>query len=61
MKSTFNIVAALIFAVIAVVHAYRLLSPFAIQIGSFVIPQSVSWMGLGVAAVLSIWGFRSRT
>jgi len=60
MKSSFGIVAALIFAVIAVVHAYRLVSPFAIQIGSFVVPQSVSWLGLVVAAALSIWGFRSR-
>jgi hypothetical protein len=60
MKSSFSIVAALIFAVIAVVHAYRLVSPFAIQIGSFVAPQSVSWLGLVVAAALSFWGFRSR-
>jgi hypothetical protein len=60
MKSTFNIVAASIFAAIAAVHVYRLLSPFAIQIGSIVVPQAVSWPALVIAGGLSIWGFRSR-
>jgi hypothetical protein len=60
MKSSFSIVAALIFAVIALVHAYRLISPFAVQIGSLAVPQSVSWLGLVVAGGLSFWGFRSR-
>jgi hypothetical protein len=61
MRSSFNVVAALVFAAIAVVHAYRLVSPFVVQIGSFVVPQSISWLGLVVAAALSVWGFRSRT
>jgi hypothetical protein len=60
MKSPFSIVASLIFAVIAVVHVYRLISPFAIQIGSLAVPQSASWLGLIVAGGLSFWGFRSR-
>jgi hypothetical protein len=60
MKSSFNLVAALVFAAIAVIHVYRLVNPFVVQVGSLIVPQSVSWLGLVVAGGLSLWGFRSR-
>jgi hypothetical protein len=60
MKSSFNLVAALIFTAIAAVHAYRLVNPFVVQLGSLIVPQSVSWLGLIVAGGLSVWGFRAR-
>ena len=52
--------AAFVFAFAALVHAYRLIEPFSIQIGAFTVPESASWLGLLVAATLSVLGFRTR-
>ncbi len=51
----FTMIAALIFLVMALVHAYRLATHFQVVMGSHVIPQWVSWVGLVVPAILA-WG-----
>jgi hypothetical protein len=53
----YAVIAALIFAVVAIGHLIRLLNRWAAQLGPFSVPMSVSWVGLLIAAVLSIWGF----
>jgi hypothetical protein len=55
--STYAIVSALIFAVVAVGHAIRLVNRWAVQIGPYSVPMSVSWIGLVIAALISVWGF----
>jgi len=47
----------LIFAVVAVGHLTRLLKRWPVQIGPVSVPMSVSWIGLPIAALISIWGF----
>jgi len=49
----FTWIASAIFAIMAIVHGYRLVSPFDVQIGSFDLPQWVSAVGALIAAGLS--------
>ena len=51
----FTTVAAIIFALMALLHAYRLATDFQLIVGSHTIPNAVSWVGLAVTALLS-WG-----
>jgi hypothetical protein len=57
MSSYHAVVSALIFAVVAVAHAIRLVNGWAVQVGPFSVPMSVSWTGLVIAALISVWGF----
>lgn len=60
MNVSFSRVAATVFAVLALAHAYRVMQPFPIQLGSTSVPQWVSLVAVVVTSSLSIWGFRSR-
>ena len=42
----------------ALLHAYRIATDFQLIVGSHVIPQELSWVGLIVTAVLSLGLFR---
>jgi hypothetical protein len=55
--STYAIASALIFAVVAIGHAIRLVNRWTVQLGPYSVPMSVSWAGLVVAALISVWGF----
>ena len=57
MSTYYAVVSALIFAVVAVAHAIRLVNRWAIQVGPFSVPMSVSWIGLVIAALIAAWGF----
>jgi hypothetical protein len=57
-RKPFTLIAAIIFAVMAVLHAFRLYSGFTIVLGSHDIPVWASWIGLVVAGVLCIGLFR---
>ena len=57
MSTSYAAVSALIFAVVALGHLLRILKRWTVQIGERTVPMSVSWVGLIVAALLSIWGF----
>ena len=49
----FTTIAAVVFALIALLHAYRLVTHFQVIVGSHTIAQAVSWAGLIVAGALS--------
>ena len=51
----FTLIAALIFLVMALLHAYRLVTHFQIIIGSHTAPEWASWVGLVVPGILA-WG-----
>ena len=53
-------VAATIFALVAIAHAYRLVDPFPIQIGPHAVSEAASWVVLLVAAAWSLLGFRVK-
>ena len=56
----FNRVAASVFALVAIGHAYRAFQQIPFQLGSFAVPEWASWLGVAVAGSLSVWGFRAR-
>lgn len=49
----FTLIAAVIFGLMALVHAYRLLTHFQVIVGSHSIAQAVSWVAVIFTAVLS--------
>lgn len=55
----FNLVAACIFGLVAVLHLLRVLFQWTLQIGPLEVPFWISWGGLVGAALLSVWGFAS--
>jgi hypothetical protein len=57
MSQSYAAISALIFAVAACLHLARLLKHWPVQIGSYSVPMSVSWIGVFVTALLAIWGF----
>ena len=54
----FTLIAAVVFALIALVHAYRIMTEFQVVIGTHVIAQGVSWVALVITGALSIGLFR---
>lgn len=54
----FTTIAALIFLLMAIVHAYRLATGFSISVAGTEIGQGVSWVALVVTAVLAYGLFR---
>ena len=57
MSTYYALVSSLIFAVVAGAHLLRLLNQWAVQLGPFSVPMSVSWAGVVISALLSMWGF----
>jgi len=57
-KRPFTLIAAIIFAVMAVAHAYRMLTHFQVIVGSHMIGQGLSWVAVILTAVLSYGLFR---
>jgi hypothetical protein len=57
---TFSRVAGAFFLFVALLHVYRLVEPFSIQIGTFTVPHEASWGGALVAGAMGLWGLRAR-
>jgi len=55
----YTAITALIFAIVALLHAVRLIKRWEVQIGPHSISMSVSWVALVVATLIAIWGFMS--
>ncbi len=55
---SYLVVSGTIFGAIALLHLSRLFYQWPAQIGTWAVPVWVSWAGLVIAAVLSIWAFR---
>lgn len=56
MSNYYVAISALIFGVVAIGHLIRLLKRWTVQIGPYSVPMSVSWVGLIITVVISIWG-----
>ncbi len=54
----FTMIAAVIFGLMALLHAYRLAVGIPIMIHEDAVPQWASWIGVIVAGVLSVGLFR---
>jgi hypothetical protein len=57
-EKTFATVAAVIFALVALLHLLRLVMGWSIVIDSWTAPMWLSWVGLVVAGGLSYYGAR---
>ena len=60
-QRTFNVVASVIFAVVALLHLLRIYMGWPIVIGSWTAPMWVSWIALVVAGGLSYFGLSLAT
>jgi hypothetical protein len=58
MTRPFTLIAAIIFAIMALVHVYRLIKHFQIVIGHHVIPESASIGAIVIAGALAIGLYR---
>ena len=54
----FSLVTAVLFLLIALLHAIRLLRGWQVIIEGAVVPIWISWIGLAIAAYLAYEGFR---
>jgi hypothetical protein len=57
-EKTFATIAAVIFALVALLHLLRLVMGWSVVIDSWTVPMWVSWVGLAVAGSLSYYGGR---
>jgi hypothetical protein len=55
----FSLVAGIIFSLVALLHALRLLRGWHVVIGDLSVPVWLSWLGLVIAGYLAYQGFRS--
>jgi hypothetical protein len=58
MKRPFTLIAAAIFGLMAVVHAYRLVTHFQIIAGSHTLPLWLSIVGIVVTGILAVGLYR---
>jgi hypothetical protein len=58
MTRPFTLIAAVIFAIVALLHVYRIITHFQIVLGSHTIPMWMSYFGAIIAAVLAIMLYR---
>lgn len=57
-RRPFTLVAAAIFALMTLVHVYRIATDFQIVLGSHTMPMSVSWIALLVTGALAVMLYR---
>jgi hypothetical protein len=57
-QRTFSLITAILFSLIALLHALRLLRGWQATIGDIVVPVWVSWIGLAIAGYLAYQGFK---
>jgi uncharacterized membrane protein len=56
-QRTFSLVTAVLFSLVALLHAVRLLRGWQVTVEGAVMPAWVSWIGLAIAAYLAYQGF----
>ena len=57
-QKTYNIVTAVVFLIIALLHLLRVIVGWPAQLGGLEIPLWVSWLALIVCGALAWFGFR---
>ena len=55
---TYSLIAGIIFSLVALLHALRLLRGWHVVIGDLSLPVWVSWLGIVIAGYLAYQGFR---
>jgi hypothetical protein len=55
---TYSLITGIIFSLVALLHALRLLRGWHVVIGDLSLPVWVSWIGLAIAGYLAYQGFR---
>jgi len=59
MRQVFHLITAVVFAAVALLHMLRLeFDANVVVAGAWIVPMWVSWPGMIVAALLSVWAFR---
>jgi TRAP-type C4-dicarboxylate transport system permease small subunit len=58
MSKPFTVIAAAIFALMAVGHVYRIATDFQIVVGSHSLPMSISYFAIVVTGVLAVMLYR---
>ena len=53
-------VSATVFTLIGIVQFWRAASALPVQVGQWPLPVAASWIAGTVAALLALWGWRSR-
>ena len=54
---TYSLIGGIIFSLVALLHALRLLRGWHVMIGDLSVPVWVSWLGLAIAGYLAYEGF----
>ena len=58
MKTTsYLLVSAILFAVVAIVHLFRLVAGWPVMLGATMVPLWVSVLAVLVTGAIAIWGF----
>lgn len=57
-KRQYLIISGVVFAVVALMHLCRVFTGWPFQLGSWMVPLWVSWIGVVLPGGLSIWAFR---
>ena len=55
--NAYELVSALIFALVAVMHLVRLLQGWPVMLGTMMVPLWASILAIVVSAAVAIWGF----
>jgi hypothetical protein len=55
---SYLVVSAIVFGLVAILHAIRVVNGWSLDLGPWAIPIWVSWCGVAGPAVLSVWAFR---
>lgn len=59
MNRSYSITSAIVFAIVALAHAWRFVLDVPAQMGAWSVPRSVTGLAALVAAFLAVWGFRT--
>ncbi len=54
------VVSGTLFALVALAHLLRIVYGMSVQVGEYVVPMLVSWIGLIIPGVLAVWAFRLK-
>ena len=60
MRDRYLLVSGIVFGVVALIQAIRIIDQWPVQIGPYAIPVWFSWVAVLGATALSIWAFKSR-
>ena len=61
MSRNYCVTSAIIFAFVALMHAWRFALDLPLQIGAWNVPRSLSGFAAIVAAAMALWAFRSAS